>query len=462
MAGFADPPAAMPSLRHSSFASLVSLTTACALGLLISACGGGGSGNGALPLALVPAAPATPDTPDTGAGSPTPNTPSTPSDTGSPTPPDDPDTGTASPYLSAQAGDVLAVKIRELHPTQPAVGYDQIYYHLGRKQPDPARYTPTAAGYQGDVADDNYSRYMYRTDRKRIDDYCADNGRGGVDDSTYVPLTARLADASTFACTEPAPTRDSAAAQGLKTVVVGPKGTLYLTDGHHTMTALHDLPDGGPELTVWVRVAANLGDAPDTDTFWSQMQANNYAWLKDASQNPITPDQLPAEVGLAHMQDDPYRSLVYFTRDLGYSNANVSEFAEFYWATGLRNRGFDLAPYSHDDLARARIQIDGGAAVPRPGDSTTSYVAAVRDAALRMVALADTDVVDGGRTAAELGRLPTPTSAGTWNDLMEDDIWRADVNSSGIYRSAGKAWYAQRYRLCGAASAAPACWQQSN
>lgn len=417
-----------------------SLSVLCAL--LLAGCGGGNDG-GTEPVAVAPPivtnpAPVTPP--------PVVTEPSTP----------------PNPLLSAVAGDVLKVAIKDLHPTQPSVGYDQIYYHLGRKQPDMARFAATPAGYLGDDETDNYSRYLYRTERKRVDDYCADNGQGGVDDARYVPKTVRLIDPATFACKDAPPTAGSAAAQGLKTVVVGRGGTLYLTDGHHTMTALNELADGGAELPVWVRVAANFSSAASDSVFWDQMKAQQYAWLFDAQQQPITPAQLPARVGLATMQDDPYRSLVYFTRGLGYSNTNVSEFAEFYWASWLRRNGFDLGAYTRTDLTRARVEISAAKVVARTGDSRTSYVAAARDAALRMVALADADPVDGGRTAADLGRLAPPATAGAWNDLMEEEIWRTDVNGSGRYRSAGKAWYAKRYRQCGgAASTAPACWLQS-
>ncbi|WP_269767823.1 ParB-like protein, partial [Alcaligenes faecalis] len=39
-------------------------------------------------------------------------------------------------YLDSKAGDVLKVRIEELRPTQAAIGYDQVYYKLGRWQGD--------------------------------------------------------------------------------------------------------------------------------------------------------------------------------------------------------------------------------------------------------------------------------------------------------------------------------------
>ena len=48
-----------------------------------------------------------------------------------------PPTDTRNPaYLSARPGDVIKVRIEELRPTQAAIGYDQIYYKLGRWQGD--------------------------------------------------------------------------------------------------------------------------------------------------------------------------------------------------------------------------------------------------------------------------------------------------------------------------------------
>ncbi|MYZ42329.1 ParB/Srx family N-terminal domain-containing protein [Schauerella aestuarii] len=365
----------------------------------------------------------------------------------------------SSPYLDSAVGDVIKIALGQLRPTQAAVGYDQIYYHLARKQPDMARFTPSPAGYLGDDELDNYSRYLYRSERKRADDYCADNGQTGLDDASYQPHTVRLIDANTFRCLTDPPTAGSANAQALKTVVVGPGGVLYLTDGHHTFTVLNELADGGALLPVWVRVAANYSDAESMPVFWSRMRGAGFVWLRDAADRVIEPSALPPRVALANFQDDAYRSLVYLTRGLGYSNNDVSEFAEFSWGSWLRRQGFDLTQYDLASLDRSRITVTNGVVAARSGDATSSYVAAVRDAALRMVATRPDEPIAPERSAEDLGRLNAPAKAGDWNDVMEDDIWRADVNSSGRYRTAGKAWFAVRYRQCGGPAAAqPACW----
>ena len=37
----------------------------------------------------------------------------------------------AEDYRAAKPGDLLQVRLEQLHPTQAVVGYDQIYYKLG-------------------------------------------------------------------------------------------------------------------------------------------------------------------------------------------------------------------------------------------------------------------------------------------------------------------------------------------
>lgn len=96
------------------------------------------------------------------------------------------------------------------------------------------------------------------------------------------------------------------------------------------------------------------------------------------------------------MQDDRYRSLVYFTRDIGYAKpAQATDYLEFYWADWLRQQpqAFPLAGY---DLTRA------GATDPDPATADTGYLNAVWNASARMVA--STDPVIDGKTGADLGR----------------------------------------------------------
>lgn len=57
-------------------------------------------------------------------------------------------------------------------------------------------------------------------------------------------------------------------------VVIGPGGQLYLTDGHHTFTALEDSIYGSSDPTVYVNVIANYSNLTMTQ-FFATMQAQN-------------------------------------------------------------------------------------------------------------------------------------------------------------------------------------------
>lgn len=273
---------------------------------------------------------------------------------------------TPGKWKNARAGDMLEVTLGELRPTQGALGYDQIYYKLGRyeRQPD-----------------------------KKFDDFCADDGLGGIAPDGYTAQSA-LRDAASYACATSAAARDRSV---LNPVVIGPNGdALYVTDGHHGLSTYYETPDGGAALRVHVVVKDNLADY-SAAAFWQQMQNRGYTRLKDGDGRPIAPNRLPAGLGLKRgMQDDRYRSLVYFTRDIGYAKpAQATDYLEFYWADWLRQQpqAFPLAGY---DLTRA------GATDPDPATADTGYLNAVWNASARMVA--STDPVIDGKTGADLGR----------------------------------------------------------
>ncbi|WMD23839.1 ParB/Srx family N-terminal domain-containing protein [Achromobacter seleniivolatilans] len=371
-------------------------------------------------------------------------------------------------YLSSKAGDVIKVRIEELNPTQAAIGYDQIYYKLGRWQGDFNR--PTWAANPVEQL-----KYLNRTVKKKFDDYCEDSGAAKLKQdfqSIAEARAARLDDPTTFACLE-APGKNTA---NLKTVVVGWDGNLYLTDGHHTFSSLREIPDGGAKLPVWVKVDANYSDLPTATAFWQRMVDERRAWLRDGQNQPITVDQLPARLGLISatepggMQEDRYRSLVYFTRDVAYSNGNLPEFAEFLWGDWLRRQAASgqiakLDQYKMQAPATAAQILAASTlnASAVPGGSNDSYAAAVRDASLKMGSLAAGDIVFEDRTAASLGGIPLTANVAngvtikgardTLDELPRDDVKLPD----NVSRGAGKLWFAVNYRACGK-PAAGTCW----
>ena len=257
----------------------------------------------------------------------------------------------------------LQVSLDELRPTQPAIGYDQVYYKLGRYGAEDLAMASTSKP-------------------KKFADLCEANGQDDV-----VSKSANIAGAtlinppSTFRCKSPVGTRPG----DMKTVVIGPKGTLYLTDGHHTFSAFWDADHGqNHQLKVWVKVSDNFSKLNEYD-FWAQMKKANKVWLKNGANQAIAASALPASIGLKSLGNDPYRALVYFTRDAGYvAPSMATEFLEFYWADWLRNKQvIDLSTVDTSDA--------------------TAYMAAIKTAAQAMAGLQANDLVSGTATAQSLG-----------------------------------------------------------
>ncbi|MFF6926661.1 ParB/Srx family N-terminal domain-containing protein [Streptomyces californicus] len=265
------------------------------------------------------------------------------------------------PRACAQPGDLIDVTLGELHPTQAVLGFDQIFYKLGRYGSD----RDEAAGGVN----------------KRFDEWCETNGQG---EAASARPGARLDDPSSFTCTVPLGKETPETIAPMKTAVVGPGGKLYLTDGHHTLTSFLEGPDGSPATRIRLRVTDNFS-ALSPSAFWQRMTAEKKVWLRDENNRPLTVNQLPDRLGITHFRDDPYRSLVYFTRDIGYEVPDgATEFLEFSWESWLRGE--------HDT---------GAYDLTAPGP----YLDLVKRASKSMAALAPDAVVDDGRTAAQLGRI---------------------------------------------------------
>ncbi|UNM21623.1 ParB/Srx family N-terminal domain-containing protein [Pseudomonas sp. ArH3a] len=263
----------------------------------------------------------------------------------------------AQAFSTPKPGQVIEVSLEQLHPTQAVVGFDQIYYSLG----------------------------LFADKKAKVfDEYCETNGQGAADN---VPKKADLQQPASFTCKDPVGTHP----QDMKTVVVGPGGQLYLTDGHHSFTTLWEVPGGGPQLKMWVKVTDDFSNSPNIATFWQRMEAARKVWLKDNQGQTLPAQQLPAHLGFKNLQDDTFRSLVYFTRKAAYGKpedgAIAPEFLEFYWGNWLRTQ-IDLSAFNLN-------KKDG-------------YKTAVEAVAQRMVSLTPgSRVGDSGFTAHQLGGFTT-------------------------------------------------------
>lgn len=110
-------------------------------------------------------------------------------------------------------------------------------------------------------------------------------------------------------------------------IVIAPDGGYWLVDRHHLTKALWQ--QGVKQARV--KVIARLQDRAN---FWSQMQNNHWAWLKDERGRPLTPEQLPRHIG--DLPDYPYRTLAGLLQDAGYfSKGEQVYFVEFAWASWL-------------------------------------------------------------------------------------------------------------------------------
>ncbi|HGY5248058.1 TPA: ParB-like protein [Aeromonas salmonicida subsp. pectinolytica] len=110
-------------------------------------------------------------------------------------------------------------------------------------------------------------------------------------------------------------------------IVIAPDGGYWLVDRHHLTKALWQL--GVKQARV--KVIARL---QDKSSFWSQMQGNHWAWLKDEKGAPLTPEQLPAHIG--DLPDYPYRTVAGMLQDAGYfEKRDQVYFVEFAWASWL-------------------------------------------------------------------------------------------------------------------------------
>ncbi|MHC2595181.1 hypothetical protein ACVLVH_000797 [Kluyvera sp. 1366] len=220
--------------------------------------------------------------------------------------------GQASAALPAdiKAGDIVQVQLAQLHPTRAAIGYRQLDYKQHRYEAEP---------------------------KKLFDDYCESMGQKGVD---KFDSKSRLSQPSSFSCKAPVGSEPGP----MKTAVIAPDNVLYLTDGHHTFSNFADI--GGLNTPVQVRITDDFRSLKTMSAFWQKMETAHLVWL-DTPAGKIKPDALPKELGRQHMQNDEYRSLVYFVRDIGFEKEqNPPPFLEFYWGkwleTQLPLKNFDL------------------------------------------------------------------------------------------------------------------------
>lgn len=212
-------------------------------------------------------------------------------------------TSVLSVQSMAAGNTIKQLPVNAIHPTQPAIGYDEIHYKIAVDKADPARL---------------------------FTEFCENNGAGHVSQyNTHSEITRP----GSFTCQSPYGTHPDA----VKSAVIAPDHQVYLTDGHHTISIFRDIA-GGQNFTFSVRITNDLSQLPDMAAFWKWMEQHNQTWLNDPAGKPVKPADLPAQVGMKFMADDTYRSVVYFLRSVAYKKPeNAPPFLEFYLGDWLRH-----------------------------------------------------------------------------------------------------------------------------
>lgn len=114
-------------------------------------------------------------------------------------------------------------------------------------------------------------------------------------------------------------------------VVIGPNQKLFMYNRHHLGSAL--VVAGIENMCIEITEdLSKLGAAE----FWKDLEKRNWVYLFDNQDQPISPDQLPAD--LSQLKDDPYRSLAWEVSNQGGYEDTEAPFSEFLWARFFRSR----------------------------------------------------------------------------------------------------------------------------
>src|SRR5258707_8919751 len=112
-------------------------------------------------------------------------------------------------------------------------------------------------------------------------------------------------------------------------VVLGPDECHYVVDHHHLARALHD--EGVKDILVTVIADLTM---VDRDAFWSVLDNRRWAYPYDAKGERQHFRDIPKTV--AHLKDDPFRSLAGELRRVGGFSQDTTPFREFFLAGFLR------------------------------------------------------------------------------------------------------------------------------
>ena len=152
----------------------------------------------------------------------------------------------------------------------------------------------------------------------------------------------------------------------IEPVVIGPGGKLYLTDGHHSFTALANSMFGPSDPTVFVNIIANYSNLT-TAQFYQQMEADNLLLpLNDGVPDTVNvATGSPIPTSLTAMDSDVYRGLEYSILKNKASRFFTTT-SNILGAVGASTPGTDKETGAYSDFVNAEAyrNANGGLGLP--------------------------------------------------------------------------------------------------
>ena len=250
-------------------------------------------------------------------------------------------------------GSLHWVTLSELLPTQPVIAHDQVNYKLASFSANPD---------------------------KLYDSLC--ESYGASDEVLSWDKNSTPSNPDSFTCVGEIGDKT----KDINTVIVGPGGKLYLTDGHHSFSTFYDMKQGGATLPVYVEVQDNWSSETSESAFWARLDKANNSWRYRADGTEVNYQDMPTSLGRRALANDPYRGAMYFAKKIGWNKGDAAaiNYLEFHWANEFRNK-ISLSEGDRNDPQK--------------------YLNKIKELSLAIIAV-DSDKIVGktGYTAAELGQ----------------------------------------------------------
>ena len=185
---------------------------------------------------------------------------------------------------------ILPLRIEQIKPGQPAVGYDQVYNKAGQFNGVtwPLLTTDQEKELAGRIPEGST---IFSNDQKMFEDISGASGRG----IQNVNRDGNPKDPASFTVTDEDGNPIGIGGDGIdfiNTVIKAPNNSYYLTDGHHTSNTFALMERGGLDSQMYFvldKDLSNISDANQSgsamDEFWVEMSDQKDAWLKVLNTN---------------------------------------------------------------------------------------------------------------------------------------------------------------------------------